>query len=83
MEAQQTLTLLVRVRASPPQPYTGECSKAGEAVSKTAWVGSIPNRPCQGSAKPLCICVSPPYNYIYIRVQGRRVQTLRLLLYAI
>lgn len=27
-------------------PYRGECSKAGEAVSKTAWVGSIPNRPC-------------------------------------
>ena len=26
--------------------YRGECSKAGEAVSKTAWVGSIPNRPC-------------------------------------
>lgn len=27
--------------------YGGECTKAGEAVSKTAWVGSIPNRPCQ------------------------------------
>ena len=27
--------------------YRGECSKAGEAVSKTAWVGLIPNRPCQ------------------------------------
>ncbi len=35
--------------------YRGECSKAGEAVSKTAWVGSIPNRPCQwpGSARTL------------------------------
>ena len=30
-------------------PYRGECSKAGEAVSKTAWVGSIPNRPCHFS----------------------------------
>ena len=27
--------------------YGGECSKAGEEVSKTFWVGSIPNRPCQ------------------------------------
>lgn len=26
--------------------YRGECFKVGEAVSKTAWVGSIPNRPC-------------------------------------
>lgn len=26
--------------------YRGECSKVGEAVSKTAWVGSIPYRPC-------------------------------------
>lgn len=35
--------------------YRGECSKAGEAVSKTAWVGSIPNRPCQwpGSARTM------------------------------
>ena len=24
-----------------------ECSKVGEAVSKTAWAGSIPCRPCQ------------------------------------
>lgn len=28
------------------QLYRGECSKAGEAVSKTAWVSSILNRPC-------------------------------------
>ena len=27
--------------------YGGECSKDGEEVSKTFWVGSIPNRPRQ------------------------------------
>lgn len=32
--------------------YRGECSKVGEAVSKTAWVGSIPYRPCQKTGPP-------------------------------
>lgn len=33
-------------RCDPEGTFRGECSKAGEAVSKTAWVGSIPNCPC-------------------------------------
>ena len=36
-------------RCDPEGTFRGECSKAGEAVSKTAWVGSIPNRPCHFS----------------------------------
>ena len=61
-------TLRTSQRCGTGGTFRGECSKAGEAVSKTAWVGSIPNRPCQmyatalrhhGRVRPLqgaCLC---------------------------
>ena len=61
-------TLRTSQRCGPGGTFRGECSKAGEAVSKTAWVGSIPNRPCHmyatalrhhGRVRPLqgaCLC---------------------------